>query len=101
LAVNAVAVATPLLLVVAVAVAKPPNVPLAPLAGAVNVTTTPLTGLLLVSFTVAWSAVANAVLTVALCGVPAVAVMLAGVPAVLVRLKLAGVATPETLAVTL
>jgi len=101
LAVNAVAVATPLLLVVAVAVAEPPNVPLAPLPGAVNVTTTPLTGLLPASFTVACSAVANAVLTVALCGVPAVAVMLAAVPAVLVRPKLAGVATPETLAVTL
>jgi len=101
LAVNADAVATPLLLVVAVAVAEPPKVPLAPLPGAVNVTTAPLTGLLLASFTVACSAVANAVLTVALCGVPAVAVMLAAVPAVLVRLKLAGVATPDTLAVTL
>jgi hypothetical protein len=33
--------------------------------------------------------------------VPAEAVMLAAVPAVFVRLKLAGVATPETLAVTL
>jgi hypothetical protein len=77
LAVNASAVATPLLLVVAVAVAEPAKVPLAPLPGAVNVTTTPLTGLLLASFTVACSAVANAVLTVALCGVPAVAVMLA------------------------
>ncbi len=101
MAVNAVAVATPLLLVVAVTVAEPPKVPLAPLAGAVKVTTTPLTGLLLASFTVACSAVANTALTVALCGVPAVAVILAAVPAVLVRLKLAGVATPETLAVTL
>jgi hypothetical protein len=101
LAVNAVAVATPLLLVVAVAVAELPNFPLAPLAGAVKVTTTPLTGLLPASLTVACSAVANAVLTVALCGVPAEAVMLAAVPAVFVRLKLAGVATPETLAVTL
>jgi hypothetical protein len=65
----------------------------------VNVTVTPLTGLLPASVTVACSAVANAVLTVVLCGVPAVAVMLAGT-AVLVRLKLAAVATPATLAVT-
>ena len=101
MAVNAGAVATPLLLVVAVAVAEPPNVPLAPLPGAVNVTTTPLTGLLPTSFTVACSVVANVVLTVALCGVPLVAVTLAAVPEVLVRLKLAGVATPDTLAVTL
>ncbi len=101
MAVNAVAVATPLLLVVAVAVAELPNFPLAPLAGAVNVTNTPLTGLLPASFTDACSAVANAVLTAALCGVPAVAVMLAAVPVLFVRLKLAGVATPETLAVTL
>jgi hypothetical protein len=100
LAVNAVAVATPVLLVVAVAVAEPPKVPLAPLPGAVNVTTTPLTGLLLASFTVACSVVANAVLTVALCGVPAMAVMLAAVPRLFVRLKVAGVA-PDTLAVTL
>jgi hypothetical protein len=98
--VNAGAVATPLLLVVAVTLATPPvNLPLAPLAGAVNVTTTPLNGLLLASFTVVCSAVRNAVLTVALCGVPAVAVMLAAVPAVLVRLKPAGLA-PDALAVT-
>jgi hypothetical protein len=78
LAVNAGAVATPLLLVVAVALATPAaKLPLGPLAGAVNVTIAPLTGLLFASFTVACSAVANAVLTVALCGVPAVAVMLA------------------------
>jgi hypothetical protein len=79
LAVTVGAVATPLLLVVAVAVAELPNFPLAPLAGAVNVTTTPLTGLLLASLTVACSAVVNAVFTVALCGVPPVAVMLDGV----------------------
>jgi hypothetical protein len=100
LAVNAGAVATPLLLVVAVTLAPvPAKLPLAPFAGAVNVTVTPLTALLLASFTVVCSAVRNAVLTVALCGVPAVAVMLAAAPAVLVRLKLAGL-TPETLAVT-
>jgi hypothetical protein len=99
-AVNAVAVATPLLLVTAVAVAELPNFPLAPLPGAVKLTVTPLSGLLLASFTVACSGVANAVLTVALCGVPAVAEMLAAAPALFVRVKLAGVATPDTLAVT-
>jgi hypothetical protein len=53
LAVNA-AVATPALVVVAVIVAVPfENVPLAPLPGARNVTSTPPTGLLLPSFTVA------------------------------------------------
>ena len=101
MAVNVGAVPTPLLLVVAVVVVNPPlNVPLAPLPGAVNVTVTPLTGLLLASFTVAAMAVAKLVFTAVLCGVPDVAVMLAGVPAVLVRLKLAGVPTPETAAVT-
>ena len=81
--------ATPLLFVVAVVVFTPPvNVPLAPLAGAVNVTVTPLTGLLLASLTVAASAVAKAVFTVALCAVPAVAVMLAGGGVFTVKVKL-------------
>src|SRR5215467_8063064 len=48
------AVATPDALVVAV-LTPPAKVPLAPLAGAVNVTVTPLTGLLKESNTVAWS----------------------------------------------
>jgi hypothetical protein len=53
-AVNVVAVARPLALVVVVVVFVPlANVPLAPLAGAVNVTDTPLTGLLCESVTVA------------------------------------------------
>ena len=78
MAVSAGAVATPLAFVTAVAEAEEPNAALAPLDGAVNVTVTPLIGLPPVSFTVACSAVANAVLMVALCGVPAVAVMLAG-----------------------
>ena len=90
----------PLPLVVAVAVADPLKAAPAPVAGALKVTVTPLTGLLLESFTVACSAVVNALLTVALCGVPAVAVMLDGVWARLVRLKLAVVATPVALAVT-
>ena len=99
-AVNVGAVATPLLFVVAVAVADPPNAALAPLLGAVNVTVAPLTGLLLASFTVACRADGNAVLMVTLCGVPELAAMLAGGPATLVKLKLAGVVAPATLAVT-
>ena len=89
--------ATPLELVIAAAVAPVLNAPLAPLAGAVNVTVAPLTGLPKLSSTVAWSA-ANAVFTVALCGVPLL--MLAAGRALLVRLKLAEVPTPATLAVT-
>jgi len=100
LAVNVADVATPVALVVAV-VTPPANVPLAPLAGAVNVTTTPLTRLLKESFTVACSGVANAVLMDALWGVPADAVMLEGAPARLVREKFAEVATLVTEAATL
>ena len=99
------AVATPLVLVVAVVVVNPPlNVPLAPVAGAVNVTVTPLSRLLPASFTVAEKGVPKLVFTVALCEGPPVAVMLAGAPgaaALFVRLKFAGVATPDTVAVTL
>src|SRR6202043_1308098 len=101
LAVNTTEVATPLALVTAVFV-PPANVPLAPVcAGAVNVTVTPETGLLPASFTVACSAVLKAVLIVAVCGVPAVAVTLVAGPALLVRAKLAAVATPDTDAATL
>ena len=64
------------------------NVPEAPDPGAVNVTFTPLTGLLLASFTVTAKAFANAVLIVADCGVvPAFAVIVEGAPAVFVREK--------------
>ena len=56
------AVAIPLPLVTAVVLTPVENVPLAPLAGAVNVTVTPLIGLLPASFTVACRPVANAVL---------------------------------------
>ena len=101
LAVNVAEVATPLALVTAV-FAPPANVPLAPVcAGAVNVTVTPETGLLLASFTVACKVEANALLSEALCGVPAVAVIVAAGAAVLVRAKLAAVATPDTDAATL
>jgi len=98
LAVIAEDVATPLALVTAVLpLAK---VTLAPELGTAKVTVTPLTGLFPESFTVTCSADPNAVLMTALCGVPAVAVMDAGVPTVFVRAKLAGVVTPDTLAVT-
>jgi hypothetical protein len=64
-AVNAADVATPLAFVVAV-FTPPANVPLAPLAGGVNVTMTPLTGLLPASVTVATRGAAKAVLIVVL-----------------------------------
>jgi hypothetical protein len=100
LAVNAGAVAIPLLLVIVVAVAEPLNKALAPVPLAVNVTVTPLNGLLFASFTVACRALPNAVLTVALCGVPAVAVIFAGKALVLVRVKLAPVLIPAAFAET-
>ena len=99
-AVKTAAVATPEAFVVAV-FTPPANAPLAPLAGAVNVTVTPLTPLPKESLTVACSCVANAVLTVALCGVPAVGVMVEAAPARFVREKFAGEETPDTVAVTL
>jgi hypothetical protein len=70
-AVNTGEVATPLELVVAV-FTPPAKLPLAPDEGAVNVTVTPLAGDPFV-VTVATSGAANAVPTVALCGVPLVA----------------------------
>jgi hypothetical protein len=100
LAVNVAEVATPEAFVVAV-LTPPANVPLAPDAGGVNVTTTPLTGLFPASVTVATKGAANAVLMVALCGVPLVAVTFAAAPAVFVSAKFAGVATPVTVAATL
>ena len=96
---NTADVATPLLFVVAV-FTPPAKLPLAPDAGAVNVTVTPCTGLPPLSFTVATSGAANAVLIAALCGVPLVAVIDAAAPAVLVSAKLAAVVTPATVAAT-
>jgi hypothetical protein len=87
LAVNTAEVATPELLVTAV-VTPPANVPLAPLAGAANVTVTPPTGLPPESRTVATRGAANAVLIGALCGVPLVAVIDAATPGVTVTLVL-------------
>src|SRR5260370_4642650 len=97
LAVKTADVAIPLAFVVAV-FAPPANVPLAPLAGAVKVTTAPLTGLFRESLTVACNCGANAVLICALWGVPAVAAILSGALALdtLISEKLAGVATPVT-----
>src|SRR5579864_4318374 len=100
LAVNVAEVATPLAFVVAV-FTPPANVPLAPVcAGAVNVTVIPETRLPPLSLTTTCSGNANAVLTVVLCGVPLVEVTLAGGPAVFVREKFAGMAIPDTVAVT-
>jgi hypothetical protein len=83
------------------AVAPPANVPPAPLAGAANVTVTPLTGFPPLSLTVAMSFAAKAVLIVAVCGVPPVAAIDAAAPALFVSAKSAGAATPTTDAVTL
>ena len=96
---NTAAVATPEAFVVAV-LTPPANAPLAPLPGAVKVTVTPPTRLPKESLTVACSCTANAVFTVALCGVPAVAAILFAAPARLVIEKLACVPTPATDAVT-
>ena len=78
-------VATPDALVCTVAF--PGNVPLAPEAGAVNVTLAPETRLPYASFTVATSGLLNALFTCALWPPPDVAVILAGEPAVFVRPK--------------
>jgi hypothetical protein len=72
-AVNDGEVATPCAFVVAVAAfAMPGNVPLVPLAGAVNVTIAPLINSPRLSVTVASSGMTNGVFTVAVCGVPLV-----------------------------
>jgi hypothetical protein len=76
------------------------NTPDAPDPGAVNVTFTPLTGLLPASFTVTARGLAKAVLTVADCGVvPAFAVIVVAVPAVFVSEKFT-VVRPVAAAVT-
>src|SRR5580704_17932946 len=79
LAVKAGAVATPVASVFPVTVAVPANVPLAPLAGAVNVTGAPLTGLLPTSFTIACNAPGNALPMAIVWGVPPLVAMLVGV----------------------
>jgi hypothetical protein len=98
-AVNVADVATPLAFVVAV-FTPPAKVPLAPLAGGVNVTTTPLTGLFPESVTVATRGAANAVLIVAFCPEPLVTATFAAAPVKFVKAKFADVA-PVALATTL
>jgi hypothetical protein len=98
-AVNVADVATPLAFVVAV-FTVPANVPLAPLPGTENVTTTPLTGLLPASVTVATNCAANAVLIVVLCPEPPVTAMFAGGAPTFVNEKFAEV-VPVALATTL
>jgi hypothetical protein len=61
----------------------------------VNVTDTPLTEFPYVSLTVACKLAPNAVLMLAVWGVPLVAVIEAGVEEVFVKEKLAGEATPD------
>jgi hypothetical protein len=94
-AVKTAALANPVVSVVAV-LTPPANDPLAPVEGAVNVTTTPLTAFPDESRTVAAILVPNAVFTCALCGVPAVAVMPAAGPGTFVKMKFAGVTPPPT-----
>jgi hypothetical protein len=89
--------ARPLASVVALAAG---NVAPAPLPGAVKVTVTPGTGLLLVSFTIATSGLAKAVLIVAPWADPEDMAIDAG-GAAFVKLKVIGVETPDTVAVTL
>jgi len=98
-AVKTAEVATPEALVTAV-FTPPANVPLAPLVGALKVTVTLATGLLLASVTITCSCAANAELIVAFCGVPALATMLAGGLPKFVSEKLAEPETPEAVAVT-
>ena len=104
LAVKICEVAMPLELVVSVSVTAGvavANRPLAPVAGAVKVTETPLATGVPLEVTVAANGFANAVLTVALCPAPPVAVMAMVGAAVFVKAKLAGVVAPDAKAVTL
>jgi hypothetical protein len=101
LAVNVGAVACPFAPVTAVAADNVPKVPVAVEPGALKVTVTPDTGLLCESSTVATSALVNAVLMAAVCGVPLVAAIDADAPAVFVSANEAGDVAPETLAVAL
>jgi hypothetical protein len=103
LAVKAGEVATPEALVCTVAVmlgGVTANVPLAPDAGAVNVTLAPEIRLPLASFTVATNGRLKAAPTSALWPPPEVAVIVPGAPATLVRAKVAEPVTPVTEAAT-
>jgi hypothetical protein len=87
LAAKADATATPVQSVVAVAVLVPVSekVPLAPLAGAVNVTAAPGTGLLFASVTVTAGRIGKVRDVGAVCEAPAPAVIDAGTLALFVR----------------
>jgi hypothetical protein len=88
LAVNVVAVARPLELVVALVLFVPlAKLPDAPLEGAVKVIVTPATGLPEESVALATSALEKALPTVADCAEPETAVTVAAEAAVLVRLN--------------
>jgi hypothetical protein len=76
------------------------KMPLAPPAGAVNVTVTPLTGLP-PAVTVATRGLAKAELIAAFCPDPLVAAMVVAGAAVLVSAKLAELEAPVVVAVTL
>ena len=93
--------AMPWLLVAAVFVKLPPlKLALAPLKGALKVTDAFGMGLPYASFTVAANGAPNAVSTIALWGVPPVAVIEAAGPGVFVSAKLAAVLTPAAEVVT-
>ena len=100
MAVGTLDVAIPDAFVTAVVVALPPKLALAPVVGAVNVTVTFATGFDAASVTNACNAFPNGVLTVVLCGFPALAVIVWGIPAVFVNANVAGVSAP-TDAITL
>ncbi len=87
--------------VVTVAVVpSPAKVPLAPEAGALNMTLAPEIALPLASFTAATNLRLNAAPTFTLCPPPDVAVMLLGAPAVFVKANVAGLETSAVDAVT-
>jgi hypothetical protein len=101
LAVKTGEVAMPEVLVFTVAVIPPPaNVPLAPEAGALNVTLAPEIALPLASVTVATNGLPKGWFTCALWPLPDVGVILAGGPTVFVRAKNAELVRPATVAVT-
>src|SRR5579884_2612166 len=91
-------VACPFEFVTAVAIT---GVELAPLAGAVNVTVAPLTGLPKASLTLTCRPAANALPTTAVCGEPETTAIAAADPALFVRLNDVAPDTPGTVADTL
>src|SRR5579864_2414733 len=101
-AVKTLEAAMPFASVTSVSVAVPfEKVPLAELVGALNVTVAPVTGFEKLSSTAATSGEEKVVPIAAFCDVPLVAVMVAGGPARFVRVNVAGVDTPATVAATL